>query len=96
MPALSKGKTRINLHIATCADLPFPTSELKDETIHIRVAGVDAPEAAHFGRPSQPYSAEALAWLKAAIEGKRVRCLLLRRDQYARVVCAYFDYINQC
>ncbi|KZP27968.1 nuclease [Athelia psychrophila] len=66
--------------------VPTLSKELKDETIHIRIAGVDAPEAAHFGRPSQPYSAEALAWLKGAIEGKKLRCLLLRRDQYARVV----------
>ncbi|KAF7975978.1 hypothetical protein HWV62_8126 [Athelia sp. TMB] len=66
--------------------VPTAGKELKDETIHIRIAGVDAPEAAHFGRPAQPYSAEALAWLKGTIEGRTLRCLLLRRDQYARVV----------
>ena len=33
-----------------------------------------------------PYSAEALAWLKDNIEGRRVKCQLLRRDQYQRVV----------
>ncbi|KII90188.1 hypothetical protein PLICRDRAFT_108674 [Plicaturopsis crispa FD-325 SS-3] len=59
---------------------------LKDQTIHVRMAGVDAPEAAHFGRPAQPYAPEALAWLKAQIEGKTVWCQVLRRDQYHRIV----------
>jgi endonuclease YncB( thermonuclease family) len=59
---------------------------LKDQTIHIRIAGVDAPEAAHFGRPAQPYAPEALAWLKNAIEGKTLYCRLIHRDQYSRIV----------
>lgn len=61
-------------------------TELKDQTIHIRIAGVDAPEAAHFGRPAQPYAPEALAWLKNAIEGKTLYCQLIHRDQYSRIV----------
>ncbi|RFU31141.1 hypothetical protein B7463_g5217, partial [Scytalidium lignicola] len=32
--------------------------------IHIRIAGIDAPEAAHFGKPAQPLATEALTWLK--------------------------------
>ena len=40
----------------------------------------------HFGRPVQPYYAESLAWLKENIEGRRIKCELLRRDQYERVV----------
>lgn len=60
--------------------------DLRFQTIHIRIAGVDAPEAAHFGRPAQPYSAEALAWLKSRVEGRRVWCQLVRRDQYGRIV----------
>jgi endonuclease YncB( thermonuclease family) len=84
---------------------------LKDQTIHIRLAGVDAPEvnsllvstklfkgfsvisshgyyikAAHFGRPAQPYSDAALAWLKSYIEGRTVYCLPAHRDQYNRIV----------
>jgi endonuclease YncB( thermonuclease family) len=47
---------------------------------------VDAPEAAHFGKPAQPHSAEALAWLRNYILNKRVRAYLYRRDQYDRVV----------
>ncbi|KAJ7454825.1 SNase-domain-containing protein [Mycena latifolia] len=66
--------------------IPSTAKDLKDKTLHIRIAGVDAPEAAHFGRPSQPYSEESLAWLRQEILGKTVYCQLLRRDQYARIV----------
>jgi endonuclease YncB( thermonuclease family) len=67
--------------------IELSTPGLKDQTIHIRIAGVDAPEAAHFGRPAQPFAPEALAWLKNSIEGKTVYCQLIRRDQYSRIVC---------
>lgn len=56
-------------------------------TLHVRIAGVDAPELAHFGRPAQPHSQEALDWLKSFILQKRVRVYPYRRDQYDRVVC---------
>jgi endonuclease YncB( thermonuclease family) len=54
--------------------------------IPIRIAGVDAPECAHFGRPAQPFSAEALAFLQSYITGRRVRAVIWKRDQYERVV----------
>ncbi|KAK7677835.1 hypothetical protein QCA50_019147 [Cerrena zonata] len=60
--------------------------ELRDRTIHIRLAGVDAPEASHFGRPAQQFSAESLAWLKSQVEGKTVYCQIFRKDQYSRIV----------
>ncbi|KAI0063542.1 SNase-domain-containing protein [Artomyces pyxidatus] len=66
--------------------VPSAVKELKDKTIHIRMAGVDAPEAAHFGRPAQPYAEEALSWLKNQVEGKTVYCQVLRKDQYSRIV----------
>ncbi|KAG1750368.1 uncharacterized protein EDB91DRAFT_1217039 [Suillus paluster] len=66
--------------------VPTLSKELKDQTIHVRIAGVDAPEGSHFGRPAQPYAVEALAWLKNTIEGKTVYCQLVRRDQYSRIV----------
>jgi endonuclease YncB( thermonuclease family) len=59
---------------------------LKDKTIHIRIAGVDAPEAAHFGKEAQPGSELSLAWLKSQIEGRTLWCQLLRKDQYFRIV----------
>jgi len=43
-------------------------------------------QGSYFGKPAQPYSAEALAWLKENIEGRRIKCQLLRSDQYKRVV----------
>jgi endonuclease YncB( thermonuclease family) len=54
--------------------------------IAIRLAGIDAPEGAHFGKPGQPYSTEALAWLKEYILNRRVRAYIYKRDQYDRVV----------
>jgi endonuclease YncB( thermonuclease family) len=50
------------------------------------VAGVDAPEASHFGKPAQPHSDEALAWLKEHVHGQRIKCQLFQRDQYGRIV----------
>lgn len=52
----------------------------------IRIAGIDAPEGAHFGRPAQPHSAEALQWLQAKILHRYVRVHIYKRDQYERVV----------
>lgn len=60
------------------------------EQIHIRIAGVDAPELAHFGRPAQPYSTEALEWLRGYILHRRVRAYIYRRDQYDRVIATVY------
>ncbi|KAF8153951.1 SNase-domain-containing protein [Crassisporium funariophilum] len=66
--------------------IPTLSKNLKNETLHIRIAGVDAPEAAHFGKPAQPYAAESLQWLREKVLGRHVYCQLLRKDQYSRVV----------
>ncbi|THU80849.1 SNase-domain-containing protein [Dendrothele bispora CBS 962.96] len=66
--------------------VPSDSKQLRGKTIHIRMAGVDAPEAGHFGKPAQPYAEESLAWLKNRLLGKRVYCRLLRSDQYSRTV----------
>ncbi|KAI8847610.1 hypothetical protein BC829DRAFT_235766 [Chytridium lagenaria] len=58
----------------------------KVETVSVRLAGVDAPECAHFGAPAQPFSKEAKEWLAETILGKVVTITLLRMDQYGRVV----------
>jgi len=60
----------------------------KAGTIHVRLAGVDAPEGAHFGNKAQPYAEEAQMWLTNYVLGKRVRVKLLARDRYERVVCS--------
>lgn len=59
---------------------------LRKETLHIRLSGVDAPECAHFGRPAQPFSQDALQWLRSTILGRRVSVLPLKTDQYGRTV----------
>ncbi|KAF8622606.1 hypothetical protein AX15_006864 [Amanita polypyramis BW_CC] len=66
--------------------VPTTPKELKGQTISIRIAGVDAPEGAHFGRPAQPFAIESHTWLKKRILKKKVYCQLLHRDQYSRIV----------
>jgi endonuclease YncB( thermonuclease family) len=58
--------------------------------IAIRIAGIDAPEGAHFGNEAQPHSAEALAWLRSYILNRRVRAHIYKRDQYDRIVATVF------
>lgn len=65
--------------------------KLKGKTISIRLAGVDAPELAHFGKPAQPYGQEALDWLRSTILHRYVRAYPYRRDQYDRVVCTVYQ-----
>ncbi|GMM46259.1 Lcl3 protein [Pichia kluyveri] len=60
--------------------------ELKGETIAVRICGADAPERAHFGRPAQPFSEEALIWLRQYILGRWLYIKPLHLDQYQRVV----------
>lgn len=62
------------------------------QTMHVRLAGVDAPEMSHFGRPEQPFAREALDWLKDFVGGKFVRVYPFRQDQYQRVVSAASMY----
>ncbi|PYI13551.1 putative staphylococcal nuclease domain protein [Aspergillus japonicus CBS 114.51] len=66
--------------------VPTSKKELRDKTIHVRLAGIDAPELAHFGRPAQPFSKEAHEWLTAYLSNRRVRAYVHRQDQYQRVV----------
>ena len=61
-----------------------------DETVHVRLAGVDAPELAHWGQPAQPFGEEALAFLKKMVDGRRVRVWLWRADQYGRAVATVY------
>jgi endonuclease YncB( thermonuclease family) len=58
--------------------------------LHIRIAGVDAPELAHWGREAQPYAKEAHEWLINLLLNRRVRTYIYRRDQYDRVVAQVY------
>ncbi|ELR03166.1 putative endonuclease lcl3 [Pseudogymnoascus destructans] len=70
--------------------VPEKAADLRKHTIAVRIAGVDAPEAAHFGKTAQPYSGEALAWLRSYILGRRVRVHIYKRDQYDRLVATVY------
>lgn len=59
-------------------------------TLSIRIAGIDAPELAHFGKPAQPSASAALAWLTNYILHRRVRCYIHRVDQYNRLVATVY------
>ncbi|SPO23283.1 uncharacterized protein UTRI_01961 [Ustilago trichophora] len=43
-------------------------TKLVRETISVRIAGVDAPESGHFGKPAQPFSKEAKAFLTSMVQ----------------------------
>ncbi|KAJ5943016.1 hypothetical protein N7516_003184 [Penicillium verrucosum] len=70
--------------------VPTLKKDLKDKTIHIRLAGIDAPELAHFGRPEQPFARDAHTWLTSYLTSRRIRALVHRQDQYSRVVASVF------
>ncbi|KAK2733894.1 putative endonuclease lcl3 [Onygenales sp. PD_40] len=70
--------------------VPRGKKELKDRTIHIRLAGIDAPELPHFGRPAQPFSSTAHTWLTTTLANKRVRAYPYRPDHYGRVVATVY------
>jgi endonuclease YncB( thermonuclease family) len=69
--------------------VPAPSIANKTQ-LHIRLAGVDAPELAHWGREAQPYAKEAHEWLINLIHNRRVRTYIFRRDQYDRVVAQVY------
>ncbi|KAF9115018.1 putative endonuclease lcl3 [Mortierella sp. AM989] len=66
--------------------VPKESKALKNQTLHIRIAGVDAPEGAHFGMPAQPFSKESLQWLRSELLGKTVLVKPFAKDRYDRVV----------
>lgn len=63
-------------------------------TLPVRFCGIDAPERAHFGNPAQPFSEEALNWLKYTVLSKGVWIKPLSVDQYGRCVArvAYWTW----
>jgi endonuclease YncB( thermonuclease family) len=66
--------------------VPTSRSDLKDETLMVRLCGVDAPERSHWGKPAQPFSGEALHWLQNYVFGRYVTITPYSIDQYKRVV----------
>lgn len=70
--------------------VPGDKKALKNQTIHVRLAGVDAPELPHFGRPEQPFAQEAHQWLIDYLGTRRVRAYVYKQDQYSRVVATVY------
>lgn len=66
--------------------IPSKPSSLKNQTLLVRLCGVDAPERLHWGNPAQPFSEEALVWLRSYIGGRGVWITPYSIDQYKRVV----------
>ena len=64
--------------------------KLDEYTIHVRLAGMDAPECAHFGQPGQEYGPVAKQYLTELLMNKRVTLYPIRKDQYNRLVCAVY------
>lgn len=77
-------------NLSNKTSLDIEKGQLKSETISVRIAGVDAPEMAHFGYKSQPFAQEATSFLKDLIMNKQVKICLLRIDQYGRAVSKVF------
>lgn len=72
---------------------PTRASDLRNQTISVRLAGADAPEGAHFGREAQPYAREAHEALRAMVEGRSVRLSLAHIDQYQRLVATPYVWL---
>ncbi|UZJ54725.1 hypothetical protein CBS101457_004045 [Exobasidium rhododendri] len=62
------------------------------ETLSIRLAGADAPESSHFGKPSQPMAKEAKEELEKLVLGHTVWCQAAHVDQYARLVATPYVF----
>lgn len=70
--------------------MSYLSTDCLTSQIAVRIAGVDAPEGAHFGREAQPHADEALDWLRNYILNRRVRAYIYKRDQYDRVVATVY------
>lgn len=62
------------------------TGKLSDNTITVRMYGIDAPEIAKFGNPDMFMGQEAKAYVQERLDSKVVKVKMLRKDQYGRVV----------
>lgn len=64
---------------------------LKGSRDRVRLANIDAPEMSHgYGRPGQPFAAQAMKWMERKVEGKRVALTCPDEDRYGRRVCVLY------
>lgn len=59
-------------------------------SVSVRLAGVDAPECAHFGQPGQAFGEDARRWLDSYVKGERVRVIVHSVDQYHRALASVY------
>lgn len=67
---------------------------LSETTINLRLAGIDAPECASFGRPGQKFGPIAREWLKKYSMGRKVSFKVHSIDQYRRAVATVYRKPN--
>ncbi|EPT27166.1 nuclease, putative [Toxoplasma gondii ME49] len=60
--------------------------KLTENTIRIRLYGIDAPETAKFGNPGQPFAQEAKHFVTQRLLHKVVYVKCLAKDQYGRLL----------
>ncbi|KEP67606.1 UNVERIFIED_CONTAM: nuclease, putative [Hammondia hammondi] len=60
--------------------------KLTENTIRIRLYGIDAPETAKFGNPGQPFAQEAKHFVTQRLLHKVVYVKCLSKDQYGRLL----------
>jgi endonuclease YncB( thermonuclease family) len=64
------------------------SGRLTEETLIIRLAGIDAPETAKGTGKGQPFAEESKRFVINNVLHQKVQVKLLSRDQYARAVCS--------
>ncbi|GLE00951.1 hypothetical protein PINS_up009748 [Pythium insidiosum] len=85
--SVSDGDTFRARHVPLWRSAGGFKGKMSENTLQIRLAGIDTPETAKFGSPGQPFGDEAKAWLSQTLEGRKLTLTLLHKDQYARAVC---------
>ena len=70
------------------APSPLTSRSIADQTMSIRVYGVDCPELAKNGNAGQPFAQEAKQFTSDLMLHKMVKITFLKRDQYGRAVSA--------
>ena len=86
----SDGKPRTKVFVQHVID--GDTLVLRDGR-HVRMLGIDAPEAGFHGKSPEPFSVEATDWLRDRIEGREValRIDYPKTDRYGRTLAWVFE-----